>query len=93
MKKQSRWVHFGNYFLTQKKFSRNLRRNPNQAMLALSEAYNKSVIEETTLSPEELKNRHVGKQDPKRHLQAEGETLMSSNLVQCLGGMMDVNAF
>ena len=31
-------------------------------MLALSEAYNKSVQEESTLTPEQLKTRHVGKQ-------------------------------
>jgi 26S proteasome regulatory subunit N11 len=62
-------------------------------MLTLSESYNKSVQDESTLTPEELKTRHVGKQDPKRHLQAQGEDLMASNVVQCLGSMMDANAF
>jgi 26S proteasome regulatory subunit N11 len=62
-------------------------------MLALSEAYNKSVIEESTLTPEQLKTRHVGKQDPKRHLEAHGEELMTNNIVQCLGTMFDANAF
>jgi len=35
-------------------------------MLALAEAYNKSVQEEETMTPEQLKTRHVGKKDPKR---------------------------
>ncbi len=34
-------------------------------MLSLSEAYNKSVQEESTLTAEQLNTRHVGKQDPK----------------------------
>ena len=38
-------------------------------MLSLSAEYNKSVQEESTLTPEQLKTRHVGKQDPKRHLE------------------------
>ncbi len=62
-------------------------------MLALSEAYNKSVLEELKLSPEQLKIRHVGKQDPKRHLEAFGEELMTNNIVQCAGMMMDAKAF
>ena len=62
-------------------------------MLALSEAYNKSVIEELTLTPEQLKTRHVGKQDPKRHLESKGEELMNNNIGQCLGSMIDANAF
>ena len=33
-----------------------------QRMLSLSEAYNKSVQEESTLTAEQLKTRHVGKQ-------------------------------
>jgi 26S proteasome regulatory subunit N11 len=40
-----------------------------QSMLNLAEAYNKSVQEETTMTFEQLKTRHVGKQDPKRHLE------------------------
>ncbi|TPX45624.1 hypothetical protein SeMB42_g01691 [Synchytrium endobioticum] len=58
-------------------------------MLTLAEAYNKSVIEETTLTPDQLKTRHVGKQDPKRHLEAVGESVMTTNIVQCLGTMLD----
>lgn len=49
-------------------------------MLTLSEAYNKSVQEETTLTPEQLKTRHVGKQDPKRHLENAVEQAMSDQV-------------
>lgn len=38
-------------------------------MLKLSGEYNKSVVEEATLTKEQLKTRHVGKQDPKKHLE------------------------
>ncbi|KAJ3092440.1 26S proteasome non-ATPase regulatory subunit 14 [Quaeritorhiza haematococci] len=62
-------------------------------MLALAEAYNKSVIEETTMTAEQLKTRHVGKQDPKRHLEDNVEQLMTDNIVQCLGSMLDTVSF
>ncbi len=45
-------------------------------MLTLAEAYNKSVQEETTMTPDQLKTRHVGKQDPKRHLENAVEKAM-----------------
>jgi len=57
-------------------------------MLSLAEQYNKSVIEETTMTEEQLKTRHVGKQDPKRHLQESVEQNMDSNIVQCLSAML-----
>lgn len=58
-----------------------------QRMLSLSEAYNKSVQEESTLSAEQLKTRHVGKQDPKRHLEDAVEAAMGDQIVQSLGTM------
>jgi len=57
-------------------------------MLSLAEQYNKSVIEESTMTEEQLKTRHVGKQDPKRHLQESVEQNMDSNIVQCLSAML-----
>ena len=51
-------------------------------MLALAEAYNKSVIEEQSLTPEQIRVRHVGKKDPKRHLQSNVKQIMSENIVQ-----------
>ena len=62
-------------------------------MLTLSDAYNKSVLEETTMTAEQLKTRHVGKQDPKRHLEDNVDKLMAANIVQCLGSMLDVDSF
>jgi len=57
-------------------------------MLSLSEAYNKSVQEESTLTAEQLKTRHVGKQDPKRHLEEVVEKAMTDQAVQSLGTML-----
>ncbi|KAI8926769.1 26S proteasome non-ATPase regulatory subunit 14 [Entophlyctis helioformis] len=64
-----------------------------KAMLALAESYNKSVIEETTMTADQLKTRHVGKQDPKKHLEDNVEAVMTSNIVQCLGSMLDSVSF
>lgn len=57
-------------------------------MLALSGAYNKSVQEESTLSAEKLKTRHVGKQDPKRHLEETVAKAIGDQVVQNLGTML-----
>jgi len=54
-------------------------------MLTLSEAYNKSVQEESTLTAEQLKTRHVGKQDPKRHLEEAVEKAMATKLYRTWG--------
>ncbi|OCH92898.1 Mov34-domain-containing protein [Obba rivulosa] len=59
-----------------------------KSMLTLSEAYNKSVQEESTLNSDQLKTRHVGKQDPKRHLEEEVERAMGDQVVQNLGTML-----
>ncbi|KLO15864.1 Mov34-domain-containing protein [Schizopora paradoxa] len=59
-----------------------------RSMLSLSEAYNKSVQEESTLTTEQLNTRHVGKQDPKRHLEEAVEKAMGDQVVQNLGTML-----
>ncbi|KAG0323112.1 multicatalytic endopeptidase [Linnemannia gamsii] len=64
-----------------------------KTMLSLAEAYNKSVQEEYTLTAEQLKTRHVGKEDPKRHLEANVEEVMSNNIVVALGTMLDSVSF
>lgn len=53
-------------------------------MLTLAASYNKSVQEENTLTPEQLKTRHVGKLDPKRHLQEAVEKAMGEQVTQSL---------
>ena len=62
-------------------------------MLQLAEAYNKSVQDESTMTPQQLKTRHVGKQDPKRHLEESVEDVMSNNIVMSLGTMIDSVSF
>ncbi|KIJ56721.1 hypothetical protein M422DRAFT_22879 [Sphaerobolus stellatus SS14] len=59
-----------------------------KSMLTLAEAYNKSVQEESTLTQDQLKTRHVGKQDPKRHLEEAVEKAMGDQVVQNLGTML-----
>lgn len=54
-------------------------------MLKLATSYTKSLAEEQSLTPEQLKNRHVGKQDPKRHLQDAVERAMGEQVAQSLG--------
>jgi len=59
-----------------------------KSMLSLSEQYNKSVQEESTLTADQLKTRHVGKQDPKRHLEEAVEKVMGDQVVQNLCTML-----
>ena len=51
-------------------------------MLSLAESYKKSIEEEQKLTPEQLKTRHVGKQDPKRHSEQEIEKLTAENILE-----------
>ena len=62
-------------------------------IVSLAEAYAKSLHEELRLTPEELKNRHVGKQDPKRHLKEKVESTVSANVAQILGTMVNREVF
>lgn len=62
-------------------------------MLKLTKAYNKSVVEEVSMTKEQLVTRHVGKQDPKRHLEEKVESLMTLNIIHCLGTMIDSVSF
>ncbi|KAJ3223349.1 26S proteasome non-ATPase regulatory subunit 14 [Clydaea vesicula] len=64
-----------------------------KTMLGLAEAYNKSVLEESVMTADQLKTRHVGKQDPKRHLEDNIEKSMTANIVLCLGSMLDAVSF
>ncbi|KXS19766.1 Mov34-domain-containing protein [Gonapodya prolifera JEL478] len=81
------WTHG----LTVTEFSTHSEFNEKQVkqMLALAELYNKSVQEEMTLTSDQLKTRHVGKQDPKRHLQENVEKVMTANIVQAMASMLD----
>ena len=52
-----------------------------------------ALEDEEKMTPEQLAIKNVGKQDPKRHLEEKVDTLMSSNIVQCLGAMLDTVVF
>ncbi|KAK3231440.1 hypothetical protein Dsin_003321 [Dipteronia sinensis] len=60
-----------------------------QEMLNLAIKYNKAVQEEDELPPEKLAIANVGRQDAKKHLEEHVSNLMSSNIVQTLGTMLD----
>jgi len=64
-----------------------------QEMVELAKNYNKNIQEEEKLTKEKLAIQNVGKLDPKRHLQQDIEQLMTSNIVQTLGAMIDTVAF
>ncbi|KAG1224108.1 hypothetical protein G6F35_004232 [Rhizopus arrhizus] len=85
------WTHS----LTLDNFTEHTEENQKSVaiMLTLAEAYNKSVQEELTMTPEQLKTRHVGKQDPKRHLEEKVEAVMDNNIVMALGTMIDSVSF
>lgn len=62
-------------------------------MLGLAVKYNKAVEEEDKLSPEKLAIANVGRQDAKKHLEEHVSNLMSSNIIQTLGTMLDTVVF
>ena len=64
-----------------------------QKMLKLTKEYNERVQQEEGKSTEEMIVEGVGKIDPKKHLETAVSDLMSSNIVQCLGTMLDTVVF
>jgi 26S proteasome regulatory subunit N11 len=62
-------------------------------MLRLTVDYNERVKEEEGKTPEQILVDNVGKIDPKRHLEGNVADLMSSNIIQCLGTMLDTVVF
>uniref|UniRef100_A0A6N2MXX9 JAB1/MPN/MOV34 metalloenzyme domain-containing protein n=1 Tax=Salix viminalis TaxID=40686 RepID=A0A6N2MXX9_SALVM len=77
--------------LTLKRFDTHSKTNEQtvQEMLNLAIKYNKAVQEEDELTPEKLAIANVGRQDAKKHLEEHVSNLMSSNIVQTLGTMLD----
>lgn len=67
-----------------------------KVMLELKELatkYEKAVIEEDKLTAQELVVKNVGRRDPKKHLSEGVQKLMSDNIVQTLGVMLDTICF
>merc|ERR1711865_1157335 len=62
-------------------------------MAVLSAAYEKSVKQETDLSVKDLVVATVGKVDAKKRIEDAMLRLMSANIVQCLGTMLDTVVF
>ena len=62
-------------------------------MLKLSKDYNDRVVAEEGKTAEELIVESAGKVDPKKHLADKVEELMSGNILQCLGTMLDTVVF
>jgi len=59
----------------------------------LSEKYNKMIQEELKKTPEELVVANVGKLDAKKRLQGDVDKLMTQNILQCMGAMLDTLVF
>eukprot|EP00803_Ostreobium_quekettii_P000289 evm.model.scf_766EXC.8 EVM.evm.TU.scf_766EXC.8 scf_766EXC:58595-60929(+) len=59
----------------------------------LSEKYIKAVKDEEELPHEKRVVANVGKMDAKKHMQESVQLLMSSNILQCMGTMLDTVVF
>jgi len=81
--------------LTLTKFDNHSHHNEKiiKEMIELAKAYDKAVQEENELSKEKLIVHKVGKLDPKKHLEQDVGELMSANITQCLGTMLDTVIF
>jgi len=64
-----------------------------ERMLKLAKEYAERVTEEEGKSATELVVENAGKRDPKRHLANHVSNLMSDNIVQALGCMLDTVVF
>jgi len=62
-------------------------------LLSLAKQYNKRLEEAEGKSAEELAIANVGKIDPKKHLEQHVEQLMTNNISQTLGLMLDTVVF
>lgn len=64
-----------------------------EKMVKLTRDYNERVQQEEGKTVEQITVDNVGKIDPKRHLETSVVDLMSSNIIQCLGTMLDTVVF
>lgn len=64
-----------------------------EEMCELARNYNKAVQDEDNTSAEKRQIANVGKLDPKKHLEVDIDTVMSSNIIQTLGTMLDTVVF
>ncbi len=59
----------------------------------LSDKYAQEVVDEEGLTEEERIVAKAGKMDAKKRLEGDCAALMSANIVQCMGSMLDAIAF
>merc|ERR1712125_197684 len=64
-----------------------------EKMLKLAGEYNDRIQEEEGKTAEQILVENVCKIDPKNHLESNVLDLMSSNIIQCLGTMLDTVVF
>lgn len=62
-------------------------------LVLLAKSYNKMLQEEAKTTREKFEIQNVGKLDAKRHLAQDVESLMSSNIDQVMGSMIDTVIF
>lgn len=62
-------------------------------LLDLAKGYNKAVQDEEGVPADQLIVQKVGKLDPKRHLEQNVQKLLSTNIIQTLGTMLDTVIF
>jgi 26S proteasome regulatory subunit N11 len=62
-------------------------------MVDLSKKYEKAIQDEQKIDAKKLTILNVGKIDARRHLEDDVEHLMTSNIIQTLGTMLDVVVF
>ncbi len=66
---------------------------PRMSYLRIIRRYDKAVIDEQGKSPEERVVAGAGKMDAKKHLALHVQALMSSNIGQAMGTMLDTVVF
>ena len=64
-----------------------------EKMVKLTKEYHARILAEEGKTPEQILVENVGKIDPKKHLESGLTDLMSANIVQCLGTMLDTVVF
>lgn len=64
-----------------------------EGLYELTKLYSKWLEDEDTKTPTEFEVSNVGKLDPKKHLEADVEELMSANITQTLGSMLNTLVF
>ena len=62
-------------------------------LLRFTKEYRKRLEEEDEKSQEQIEVENVGKLDPKRHLESNVDDLLTSNINQTLGTMLQVVVF